>query len=183
MNIFDLAAKITLDTKGYESGLKKAEGMIAGVGKKMVSIGKGAAAAAGVVVTAAGAGFTKLTKDAYNATAEYEQNVGGIMTMFGAASHTVINNSKEAYKTAGVSANEYMQQLTSFSASLIQSLNGDTVKAAKIGDMAMRDMSDNANKFGTDITSIQNAYQGFAKQNYTMLDNLKLGRPCHCRAA
>lgn len=183
MNIFDLAAKITLDTKGYESGLKKAEGMIAGVGRKMVSIGKGAAVAAGTVVAAAGAGLTKITKDAYNASASYEQNVGGIMTMFGAAADDVIANSEKAYRTAGISANDYMQQLTSFSASLIQSLNGDTVKAAKIGDMAMQDMSDNANKFGTDITSIQNAYQGFAKQNFTMLDNLKLGRPCHCRAA
>ena len=86
-----------------------------------------------------------------------------------------MKNAQQAYKTAGISANKYMEQATSFSAALIQSLNGDTRKAAKITDMAIKDMSDNANTFGTDMQSIQNAYQGFAKQNYTMLDNLKLG--------
>lgn len=107
--------------------------------------------------------------------AELEQSIGGIETLFKKHADTVIKNASNAYKTAGISANEYMQQATSFSASLLQSLGGDTEKAAKYADMAITDMSDNANKMGTDITRIQDAYQGFAKQNYTMLDNLKLG--------
>lgn len=107
--------------------------------------------------------------------ADLEQNVGGVETLFGDSAQKVIENSKKAYETAGVSANEYMQGVTSFSASLLQSLGGNTSKAADVADMAFKDMSDNANKFGTDMSSIQNAYQGFAKQNYTMLDNLKLG--------
>ena len=107
--------------------------------------------------------------------ADLEQNLGGVETLFKDSADKVVENAKNAYKTAGVSANEYMQGVTSFSASLLQSLGGDTSKAADVADMAFRDMSDNANKFGTDMASIQNAYQGFAKQNYTMLDNLKLG--------
>lgn len=94
---------------------------------------------------------------------------------------TVLNNAATAYKTAGLSANEYMSTVTSFSASLIQSLGGDTAKAAEYADIAITDMADNANKMGTSIELIQNAYQGFAKQNYTMLDNLKLGRSHYCR--
>ena len=92
--------------------------------------------------------------------------------------NTVFANAASAYKTAGLSANEYMETATSFAASLVSSLGGDTAKAAEMADMAITDMSDNANKMGTDMTSIQNAYNGFAKQNYTMLDNLKLGRTC-----
>lgn len=107
--------------------------------------------------------------------ADLEQNVGGVETLFGDSAQKVIENAEKAYKTAGVSANEYMAGVTSFSASLLQSLGNDTNKAADVADMAFKDMSDNANKFGTDMSSIQNAYQGFAKQNYTMLDNLKLG--------
>lgn len=107
--------------------------------------------------------------------ADLEQNVGGIETLFKDSADTVINNAKKAYETAGMSANEYMQQVTSFSASLLQSLGGDTEKAAQVADMAIIDMADNANKMGTSMELIQNAYQGFAKQNYTMLDNLKLG--------
>ena len=107
--------------------------------------------------------------------ADLEQNVGGIETLFKDSADTVINNAKKAYETAGMSANEYMQQVTSFSASLLQSLGGDTEKAAQVADMAIQDMADNSNKMGTSMELIQNAYQGFAKQNYTMLDNLKLG--------
>lgn len=107
--------------------------------------------------------------------ADLEQNVGGIETLFKDSADTVINNAKKAYETAGMSANEYMQTVTSFSASLLQSLGGDTEKAAQVADMAIVDMADNANKMGTSMELIQNAYQGFAKQNYTMLDNLKLG--------
>lgn len=107
--------------------------------------------------------------------ADLEQNIGGVETLFGDNANKVISNAKKAYETAGVSTNEYMAGVTSFSASLLQSLGGDTSKAADVADMAFKDMSDNANKFGTDMSSIQYAYQGFAKQNYTMLDNLKLG--------
>lgn len=106
---------------------------------------------------------------------DYEQLAGGVETLFKKSSQSVINNASKAYETAGMSANEYMETVTGFSASLLQSLGGDTQKAAAKADLAIRDMSDNANKMGTDIASIQNAYQGFAKQNYTMLDNLKLG--------
>lgn len=104
-----------------------------------------------------------------------EQSIGGIQTLFKDSANTVMKNAAGAWKTAGISANEYMEQTTSFGASLIKSLGGDTVKAAKLADTAILDMSDNANKFGTDIGMIQNAYQGFAKGNFTMLDNLKLG--------
>lgn len=107
--------------------------------------------------------------------ADYEQLAGGVETLFKKSSQSVISNASKAYQTAGMSANEYMETVTGFSASLLQSLGGDTQKAAEKADMAIRDMSDNANKLGTDVSSIQNAYQGFAKQNYTMLDNLKLG--------
>lgn len=120
--------------------------------------------------------LAKLGKAALDAYADFEQLEGGVQKIFGDdASAIVMKNAENAYKTAGISANKYMDQVTSFSASLIQSLDGDTVAAAKVADMAIQDMSDNANTFGTDIASIQNAYQGFAKQNYTMLDNLKLG--------
>lgn len=107
--------------------------------------------------------------------ANYEQLVGGVETLFKGSADVVKGYAENAYKTAGLSANEYMETVTSFSASLLQSLGGDTAKAAKVADMAITDMSDNANKMGTSMESIQNAYQGFAKQNYTMLDNLKLG--------
>ncbi|MFT9278665.1 MAG: hypothetical protein ABF532_09665 [Bifidobacterium sp.] len=126
-------------------------------------------------VGALGTALIGVGKSAFTAYSTYEQAVGGIDTLFKGASKTVQNYAAQAYKTSGVSANDYMQQITSFSATLISSLGGDTAQAAKIGDMAMVDMSDNANKLGTGIGDIQNAYQGFAKQNYTMLDNLKLG--------
>ena len=122
-----------------------------------------------------GAAIVDLGKQAVSNTAEYEQIIGGVETLFGDSASTVEQYANNAYKTAGLSANQYMETVTSFSASLLQSLGGDTQKAADIGDMAVSDMADNANKFGTSMDSIQNAYQGFAKQNYTMLDNLKLG--------
>lgn len=131
---------------------------------------KGAIAAAGLGIAVKN--FTSSIVDAY---AEFQQLEGGVKKLFGNSSKEIMKNAQQAYKTAGISANKYMEQATSFSAALIQSLNGDTRKAAKITDMAIKDMSDNANTFGTDMQSIQNAYQGFAKQNYTMLDNLKLG--------
>lgn len=123
----------------------------------------------------AGAGIAVAGKQALDAYATWEQAVGGVDTLFKSASGTVQKYAADAYKTAGVSANDYMNQVTSFAASLVQSLGGDTAKAAKLGNTALVDMSDNANKMGTDLGSLQWAYQGFAKQNYTMLDNLKLG--------
>ena len=120
-------------------------------------------------------GFASISKAALESTASLEQNIGGVETLFGSSAETVIANAERAYQTAGMSANTYMETVTSFSASLLQSLDGDTAKAAAAADQAIVDMSDNANKMGTDITAIQTAYQGFAKQNYTMLDNLKLG--------
>lgn len=125
--------------------------------------------------TAIATGLAAMGKAALDGYADYEQLVGGVDTLFKSSSQTIQDYANQAYKTAGVSANKYMETVTSFSASLIQSLDGDTEKAAKYANMAMVDMSDNANKMGTNIESIQNAYQGFAKQNYTMLDNLKLG--------
>lgn len=125
--------------------------------------------------TAAGAGVGALAKSAVSGFADYQQLIGGVETLFGESASIVQANAEKAFATAGMSANEYMETVTSFSASLLQSLGGDTKQAADVADMALRDMSDNANKMGTSMEAIENAYQGFAKQNYTMLDNLKLG--------
>lgn len=126
-------------------------------------------------IKAVASGIKSLISSAVEGYGEYEQLVGGVETLFGSSANTVIKNAENAYKTAGLSANAYMETVTSFSASLLQSMGNDTEAAAKKADQALTDMSDNANKMGTDMQSIQNAYQGFAKQNYTMLDNLKLG--------
>ena len=135
------------------------------------NVEKVALATTGAVAAALG----KLSSDALSAYSQYEQLVGGIETLFAGAEDIVLENAENAFKTAGVSANNYMQTVTSFSATLLQGLDGDTEKAARIADQALIDMADNANKMGTAMGSIQYAYQGFAKQNYTMLDNLKLG--------
>ena len=132
---------------------------------------KGLANVMGTMVS----GIVDLGKQAIQNYAEYEQLIGGVETLFGESANVVSGYAANAYKTAGLDANKYMETVTSFSASLLQSLNGDTAKAAEVADMAITDMSDNANKMGTDMSMIQSAYQGFAKQNYTMLDNLKLG--------
>lgn len=123
----------------------------------------------------AAAGIGKILSDSLQSGAALQQSLGGIETLFKDSAATVIANAEKAYKTAGMSANDYMEQVTSFSASLLQSLGGDTEAAAAAADMALKDMADNANKMGTDMERITDAYQGFAKQNYTMLDNLKLG--------
>ncbi len=123
----------------------------------------------------AAAGIGKILSDSLQAGADLQQSLGGIETLFKDSASTVIANAEKAYKTAGMSANEYMETVTGFSASLLQSLGGDTAAAASAADVALQDMADNANKMGTSMESIQYAYQGFAKQNYTMLDNLKLG--------
>lgn len=153
-----------LDSSGFSAGIKK-------VG----SLAKGGLAVLGTAVAGVATAFGGLSKAALDSVASLEQNIGGVETLFKDNAQTVIDNANNAYKTAGMSANEYMQNVTSFSASLLQSVSGDTAEAAKIADMAMVDMSDNANKMGTDMERITDAYQGFAKQNYTMLDNLKLG--------
>ena len=195
MNLFELFVRI-----GVQDDATDKIGEIGGKLKSgLATAGKVAAAGIGVATTAVGA----LAKAAVSSYADYEQLVGGVETLFGAGGKTleeyagsvgktveeakaeyqklltaqedVFGNALSASRTAGLSMNAYMETVTSFSASLIQSLGGDTAKAAEYADTAIRDMSDNANKMGTDISMIQNAYQGFAKQNYTMLDNLKLG--------
>lgn len=173
--MFDLYAKITLDTSGYENGLDNASGKASGFADKLKSGLATAAKVGAAALTAAATGMAALTKASIDQYAEYEQLVGGVDTLFKTASDKVQEYAANAYKTAGMSANEYMDTVTSFSASLIQSLGGDTEKAAQKADQAITDMADNANKMGTGMEMIQNAYQGFAKQNYTMLDNLKLG--------
>ena len=160
-----------LDNNGLNKGLNQTESAFQRTGGKAAAFGK-AAAVAGV---AAGAALVAVGKKSLELYSDYEQLKGGVETLFGSSSDTVLQYAQNAYKTAGMSANQYMETVTSFSASLLQSLGGNTEQAAKIGDMAIQDMSDNANKMGTDISRIQDAYQGFAKQNYTMLDNLKLG--------
>ena len=173
--MFDLYAKITLDTSGYEKGLDNASGKASGFADKLKSGLATAAKVGAAALTAAATGMAALTKASIEQYAEYEQLVGGVDTLFKTASDKVQEYAANAYKTAGMSANEYMDTVTSFSASLLQSLGGDTEKAAQKADQAITDMADNANKMGTGMEMIQNAYQGFAKQNYTMLDNLKLG--------
>ena len=157
-----------IDSKGAEAGVKNLSG-------KLGSLAKTGATAITGLVTAASVAVTGLTTLSIKQYAEYEQLIGGVETLFKDSSSEILKYAENAYKTAGMSANEYMSTITGFSASLLQGLGGDTKKAAEIGNKAVTDMSDNANKMGTSIEMIQNAYQGFAKQNYTMLDNLKLG--------
>ena len=172
----------SLDSLDSGNGFKKLGAGLDSVGSKISSVGDGISALSDKVSSIGGsmtgmftapiaAGLTSIV----SATADIEQSIGGVETLFKDSAGTVIANAKKAFSTVGVSANQYMEQVTSFSASLLQSLGGDTEKAASYADRAMKDMADNANKFGTDMESIQYAYQGFAKQNYTMLDNLKLG--------
>ena len=192
------------DSKVGQQADKTQSTLMSKFGGAAKKVGAVALEASTAVVTAATGAVAALTKQAVAAYADYEQLWGGVETLFGTkgaytleeyaasigktteeasadfdrlidAQNLVSENADRAFETAGLSANEYMETVTSFSASLIQSLGGDTLEAAKVADRAIVDMSDNANKMGTDIASIQNAYQGFAKQNYTMLDNLKLG--------
>ena len=160
---------------GHKFGSSLGGKVVSGFGNT-IKKGFALAAKAGIAtISAASAGIGAIVKSSASAYADYEQNIGGVETLFKDNADTIVKYASEAYKIAGISANDYMQNVTSFSASLLQGLGGDTAQAAEIANEAMVDMSDNANKFGTDISSIQNAYQGFAKQNYTMLDNLKLG--------
>ncbi len=198
-----LIIKTLLDNSQLKSGLSDMNSMVSGASAKVGTFAKVGAAAVGTAVAAGTTAAAALVKKSVEGYATFEQMVGGVETLFGAggqsmeeyaqstgktvgeieskynslmtAQTTLLNNANNAYKTAGLSANNYMETVTSFSASLIQSLGGDTEKAANYADRAITDMSDNSNKLGTNMHDIQNAYQGFAKQNYTMLDNLKLG--------
>lgn len=189
MDAYNLYAKLVLDSSEYEKGLqnaKKSAGGLSGLFGKVSSaastVGKGifnvAERVATVSVAAASAGeaaVSALTALAVNSYADYEQLVGGVETLYKTSADKVQQYADDAYKTAGLSANAYMETATTFAAALVSSLGGDTEQAAELANTAIGDMSDNANKMGTDMESIQNAYNGFSKQNYTMLDNLKLG--------
>ena len=166
MNLMDLFVKISVDDKA-STQVETLSGKLKSGLVTAAKVGAAAVAAAGTAIIAVG-------KQAIEQYAEYEQLVGGVETLFKQSSDTVMKYAENAYKTAGLSANKYMSTVTSFSASLLQSLGGDTEAAAKYADMAITDMSDNANKMGTSMEMIQNAYQGFSKQNYTMLDNLNI---------
>lgn len=203
MNVFDLFAVLTLNSSDYDKGLDEAAGKADSFGNKIKTGLGNAAKVLGGGIIAGGTAAIALTRQATGAYANYEQLVGGVETLFGtggksledyaasvgqtveqaagryeqleAAQEMLMQQARAAFQTSGLSMNEYMEQATSFAAALVNSLEGDTVKAAKIADVAIGDMSDNANKMGTSMESIQNAYNGFAKGNFTMLDNLKLG--------
>ena len=160
MNLMDLFVKISVDDQA-SSQVETLSGKLKNGLATAAKVGAAAVAAAGTAIVAIG-------KQAIEQYAEYEQLVGGVETLFKTSSDKVMEYAENAYKTAGLSANEYMNTVTSFSASLLQSLGGDTEAAAEYADMAITDMSDNANKMGTSMEMIQNAYQGFAKQNYTI---------------
>lgn len=179
----DGAKQATKPVKNLREEAKKLAEKLADVGKKAATTAfNGLKKIAGLSfkaliggISAAATAIGGLVAKSVSAYANYEQLIGGVETLFKNSSGVVEKYANNAYKTAGLSANEYMETVTGFSASLLQSLGGDTNKAAKYADMAISDMADNANKMGTDMASLQTTYQGFAKQNYTMLDNLKLG--------
>lgn len=199
MNLFDLSAKLTLDSDEYESGLNRAKDMASSIGRGIGTVFKAGAATIGVATTAVGAFGAQAVKS----YAEYEQLAGGIETLFGAQGMSLeeyakkqgkaidevkeeyltlervqmatLGDASDAWKFAGLSANEYMETISGFAASLKQSVGGDMEDLNALSRIAVEDMSDNASKFGTSMEAIQNAYAGFSKQNYTMLDNLKLG--------
>ena len=179
MTAAELVIMITADSSKLNSSLSHAEKDAKSWGNKLSSwtVAKGQLIAnfATKAVTKVGEIAKGLIKGAVDASAEYEQLVGGVETLFKDSANKVQGYASQAYRTVGISANEYMQNVTSFSASLLQSLSNDTDKAAEVADMAMIDMADNANKMGSSMESIQSAYQGFAKGQYQLLDNLKLG--------
>lgn len=172
--------QIIPSAKGFSGKLKNA---FNGVQNDAHSAGEGAGLKIGSAIKTAiaAAGIGKVISASIMEGGKLQQSLGGVETLFKGSASTVKKNADAAFKTAGLSANDYMENVTSFSASLISSLGGDTKKAASMADMAMRDMSDNSNKMGTDMGSITQTYQSLARGNYAMLDNLKLGKPCqHC---
>lgn len=175
----ELKVIIDATTEGFKNGMKEASSALQSFGKKAAQFAgdftKTSVKATTAVAATSATMVAAITKGSIDAYANYEQLTDGVKTLFGNSSAELQAYASDAYKYQQMSANQYMEMATSFSASLIQSLGGDTTEAAKQANMAISDMADNANKMGTSIESIQNAYQGFAKQNYTMLDNLKLG--------
>ncbi len=168
MSLLDVMAKITLDSSGYEKGLSNASKLTQSFGEKLGTGLKTAAKAGAVAIGAATTAVTALATKSVQSYSQYEQLKGGVEKLFGNSANQIMKYADKAYKTSGMSANQYMEQATSFSASLINSLGGNTAAAAKQTDVAMRAMSDNVNVFGSDMQDVQNAFQGFAKQNYTI---------------
>ena len=175
MNLLDLFVKISVDDGDVDKGFSETSSKAETLAGKLKGGLATAAKIGGAAIAAAGAAAVAITKQAVENYGEYEQLVGGVETLFKSSADTVMQYAQNAYQTAGMSANEYMTTVTAFSASLLQSMGNDTDAAAEKANLAITDMSDNANKMGSSMESIQNAYSGFAKQNYTMLDNLKLG--------
>ena len=175
MDLMTLAAKIVLDDSSYNKGISNAEKAGQQLAGKMSAMTVAVGNIAADMIKKAVSGIGNVIGSAVEGFADYEQLVGGVETLFKRSASRVEKYAKESYKTTGLSANDYMETVTSFSAALIKGLGGDTQAAAEMANTAITDMADNANKMGTDISAIQVAYQGFAKQNYTMLDNLKLG--------
>ena len=168
MDVFDLYAKISLDSKGYEKGLDKAKTNFDGF---KTHVGDALKAVAKITATAVSAGATatgKVVKDAVANYGEYEQLVGGVDTLFKDSSQKVQDYANKAFSSVQISANQYMSMVTEFSAALIQSVGGDTDKAADAANKALVDMADNWNKMGSEVESVKNAYRGFSKQNYTI---------------
>lgn len=170
----EMGASVTSSTSAAGAAMGNLGSATEGAGSKMAGAFNGMKVAAAAAAAAAAKAVVDFTQAAVSAYGRYEQLSGGVDTLFKGSADQVRAYADQAYKTAGVSANQYMDQITSFSASLLQSLGGDTAKAADMGNMAVIDMADNANKMGSNMTDVQNAYQGFAKQNYTMLDNLSI---------
>ena len=172
MDLFELQAKLRLDDSSFNKGIVAAnaagEALKGRMSAATVAVGNLAADMVRKGVSA----ISSTIKGAMDGYANYQQLIGGVETLFKGSAKRVADYAKQSYKTTGLSANDYMETVTSFSASLLQGLKGDTEAAAELGNTAVTDMADNANKLGTDISMIQNAYQGFAKGNYTMLDNL-----------
>ena len=175
MDLMTLAAKIVLDDSSYTKGVSNAEKMGKGLSQKMSAMTVAVGNIAADMIRKGVSSINKVIGGAIDGYGNYQQLIGGVETLFKSSSDTVARYARQSFKTTGLSANDYMETVTGFSAALIQGLGGDTARAAELANTAVTDMSDNANKMGTDIGAIQTAYQGFAKQNYTMLDNLKLG--------
>lgn len=188
MKLMDMVASLSLDSSGFDAGLNAASKSGNSFASGLRGTLGGAVSFVGSTVASVASQVTTLMLDAAKATAsiaqtivqssleEYadtEQLYGGVETLFGEHASIVIANANEAFRTAGMSANDYMQNVMNFSSRLLQGLGGDTEKAAYYADMALKDMADNANKFGTDMAMIEYAYQGFSRGNFMMLDNLK----------
>jgi len=175
VSLFDVVARITLDSSDYEEKINEAEKKGKGLGSKLGSaLGTGLKVVAGAAA-AAGAAVVGVVKQSVDAYSEYEQLAGGVETLFGSSAQKVMENSRAAFKAAGMSMNQYMETSVQSASALIKSLDGDQAKAAELMDLSIRDMSDNVNKFGVDMESVQNAYRGFSRGNFMMLDNLSLG--------